>query len=349
LNRIIVMSRSLSRWQSIVLGVVVSMGLGLASYGLFVLGGRNWSSKDYFHVRAGFRDVRGVDVGTRVRFQGVDAGEVVAIVPPEAPGENVVLRLRIRGDLRPLVRTDASVQVVSEGMIGGKLVDITPGKLDAAGKSSLSTPVEADGLLASKSAPDLNEVLSQVTTTLQLVRDGQGVLGTEIVKALQQTRGTMASFQQIGEAGKLMPIVRNYVIDPEKLLVRKNAECTRYVFAEADLFEPGRAVLTAAGKSRLDDKIDEMHGLLRHGGADMVVLALADPKNSGQPSFLKTLTQQQSEAVCDYLKKHKVHKSTWVTSRRATALGIGADAIPGEESDSALHARVEVRIFVPQD
>ncbi|HEV3235572.1 MAG TPA: hypothetical protein VGZ25_01195, partial [Gemmataceae bacterium] len=247
-------------------------------------------------------------------------------------------------------RTDASVQVVSEGMIGGKLVDITPGKLDAAGKGSLSTPVEEDGLLASKSAPDLNEVLSQVTTTLQLVRDGQGVLGTEIVKALQQTRGTMASFQQIGEAGKLMPIVRNYVIDPEKLLVRKNGECTRYVFAEADLFEPGRAVLTAAGKSRLDDKIDEMHGLLRHGGADMVVLALADPKNSGQPSFLKTLTQQQSEAVCDYLKKHKVHKSTWVTSRKATALGIGADAIPGEEPDSALpHARVEVRIFVPQD
>jgi phospholipid/cholesterol/gamma-HCH transport system substrate-binding protein len=327
------------------LGIVVVLGLGLASYGLFVLGGRNWSSKDYFQVRAGFRDVRGVDVGTRVRFQGVDAGEVVAVLPPENPGDDVILRLRVRGDLRPLVRTDASVQVVSEGMIGGKLVDITPGKLGSA-----SAPIEEDALLASQSAPDLNEVLSQVTTTLQAVRDGQGVVGTEIFKALQQTRGTMASFQQIGEAGKLMPIVRNYVKDPDKLLVRKNGECTRYAFAEADLFEPGRAVLTGSGKSRLDEKVDDLHGLLRHDGADMVVLAMADPKSSAQPNVLKNLTQQQSEAVCDYLKKQKVHKSTWVTSRKATALGIGTDSIPGEESDSQLPpARVEVRVFVPQD
>ena len=344
------MSRSLSRGQAVVLGIVMCLGVALSGYALFAIGGRTWSRKDSFHVRAGFRDVRGVEVGTRVRVQGVDAGEVVAVLPPEKPGDNVILRLRLRSDLRPLVRTDASVQVVSEGMIGGKVVDITPGMSKSAAKGVVSDPVADDALLVSTPAPDLNDVLSQVTKTLESVRDGQGVLGSEVVKALQQTRSTMSSFQQIGEAGKLMPIVRTYVKDPEKLLVRRKGECTSFVFAESDLFEPGRAVLTAAGKNQLDGKIDDMHGLLRHDNADMVVLAMADPRSPAESSVLKNITQQQSEAVSDYFKKQKVQKATWVTSRKVTPLGIGADAIPGEEPDSKLpSARVEVRVFVPQD
>jgi hypothetical protein len=108
--------------------------------------------------------------------------------------------------------------------------------------------------------------------------------------------------------------------------------------------------LTSAGKEKLDGKIDDMHGLLRHDNADMVVLAMADPRSPTEPGVLKNITRQQSEAVSDYLKKHKVQKATWVTSRKVTPLGIGTDAIPGEEPDAKLpSARVEVRVFVPQD
>src|SRR5438874_5011382 len=112
------MSQSLTRLQALLLGVVFLLGMGLAGSGLYAVGSRQWLWSDTFHVRAGFPQIRGVEVGTRVRVQGIDAGEVDAVEPPGAPGGDVLLRLRLDGKLRSLIRTDASVQIVSEGMIG---------------------------------------------------------------------------------------------------------------------------------------------------------------------------------------------------------------------------------------
>src|ERR1700757_3256062 len=90
-------SRSLSAAQAFVLGALLLAGAALAGGGLFAVGSRAWYGRDAFTVRAGFRDIRGVEVGTRVRVQGIDAGEVVAIEPPEKPGGDVVLLLKMRG------------------------------------------------------------------------------------------------------------------------------------------------------------------------------------------------------------------------------------------------------------
>ena len=77
------MSRTLSRLQAVLLGLIVLTGLSLAVGGLFLIGNRGWYGADAFHVRAGFPEIRGVEVGTRVRLKGMDAGEVTAVLPPE--------------------------------------------------------------------------------------------------------------------------------------------------------------------------------------------------------------------------------------------------------------------------
>src|SRR5438874_3879922 len=121
------MSRTLSPKQAILLGIVVLLGLGLASTGLFAIGKRQWLWSDTFHVRAAFKEISGVEPGTRVRVQGVEAGEVESVQAPNAPGGNVMLRLRLDSRLRPLIRQDGAVRIVSEGLIGGKVVEIDPG------------------------------------------------------------------------------------------------------------------------------------------------------------------------------------------------------------------------------
>src|SRR5579884_3952622 len=175
------MSRSLSRGQSMLLGVVVCGAFALAVGGLVVINDRaGWTSAS-LRVQVGFPDINGVEVGTRVRIQGIDAGEVEAIVPPERPGAPVKLRLRVARKYHHLVGADARVQIVNESVLAGKLVRILPG-------SAHAVPVAEGGDLAPLVQPDaleeigvaasrLQRLLGKAETALARVEKGEGTLG----------------------------------------------------------------------------------------------------------------------------------------------------------------------------
>jgi phospholipid/cholesterol/gamma-HCH transport system substrate-binding protein len=356
-------SRSLSRLQAVFLGLVVVAGVGLGVLGLFTVGSRGWFGKDALHVRVGFPEIRGVEVGTRVRIQGIDAGEVVGIHPPEQPDGPVVLRLRIKGEYRHLVRAGSTVQIVSEGMIGGKVLEVRPPVARAGRPAPDTSPAAEDALLRSEPTAELADVLGQVGKALEDIQGGKGTLGKlardqeaydALVKllhsstdAVEKSKDTISSIQRSTDAVKRLPLIGGYIEDPLKLLVRGNAERNRQTFAEDELFEPGRAVLTARGRDRLDGLAPWLAGL-KHTGSDVVVVAYANPKkNAAQPAL--ELTRQQSATVVDYLKRqHKVHRMGWFSSRKVTALGQGIQAPPVPEKEPLPPARVEVIVFVPQ-
>ena len=345
------MINSLSRSQALLLGTVVFAGLALGAIGLFLIsigsggslaigGYQIWGEKP-FHVRAGFHDILGVEPGARVRIKGMDAGEVAHVQSPTNPNDPVILVLKLDGRQRNLVRADAKVQIISEGMIGGKVLDLHPG-------SAAAPPADENALLETIPSVSLADLAKQFNDSVKSVRDGEGALGKEAVDTLRQIRTTMSTFEQVGDAGKSMPFVRDYVKDPLALLVRPDCECNRYSYNEGELFEPGRAVLTADGRRLLDDLAPRLNGLLQHDKAELVVFACADPKSGEDRALLKTVTKGQSEAVCQYLKgHHAVQKAGWFSSRKVTALGLGADAPPAEK-DGKGAARVELRVFVPQ-
>lgn len=351
------MSRSLTRFQALVLGLVVLTGTSLAAVGLFAVGSRGWYGRDAIHVRAGFPSVRGVEIGTRVRVQGLDAGEVVGLEPPDRPGGAVVLRMRLRGEFHRLVRPDSLVQIVGEGMLGGKVIEILPGK-SANDPAADTEPLADNAMLASAPSAELGDVLGQVNSTLADIRNGEGTLGKlardpqayeALLGLLKQGTETMSSVQRDADAFKRMPVVGKYVEDSTELLVRSKCERNRRCFAESDLFEPSRAVLTAQGRDRLDSVAPWLAGM-KHKGSDVVVVAYADPGSSVSSAVARTLTRQQSEAVCDYLKsQHAVQKMGWFSSRKVTALGMGTAPPPVPEPDPLPPARVEVLVFVPQD
>jgi phospholipid/cholesterol/gamma-HCH transport system substrate-binding protein len=361
-------SRQLSRLQAVVLGLVFVAGLGLGLFGLFAVGNRNGLDGSAFPVRAGFADIGGVEVGTRVRIQGIDAGEVEAIVPPSVAGEQVVLRLRVAGRLRHLVGSDARVQIASETLLNGKVVRIVPG-------SARGQPVQDDALLVSLPTTDLtdgiaqatvklNHALTEIDTTLadvrgalQEVRSGEGTLGklvknnevyAETLSSLQDVRKMVNSVKQNSDAIKALPVVRNYVIDPIKELIRPDCKRYRKWFPEDKLFEPGKAVLTGDGKKRLDE-VSVWVNDAKDSAQDLIVAGFASPALN--PDFALTLTQKQSAAVMEYLKNnHRVHRTGfWFWSNRAVrSIGVGNNPPPVPESESLPPARIELLVFVPQ-
>src|SRR5262245_5617451 len=166
-------SNGLSRLRAILVGLVVLGGLALGTLGVFLVGSRGWFGSNSLHVRAAFPEVRGVEVGTRVRIQGIDAGEVAAILPPEGPDKPVVLRLKLRAEYRHLVRAGSTVQIVPEGMLGGKVVELRPPARRPDGGEPDLRPVEDDALLASAPTAELTDVLGQVNESLK----GDGTIG----------------------------------------------------------------------------------------------------------------------------------------------------------------------------
>lgn len=420
------MSQSLSRKQAILLGACVLLVLALAGMALSVFGERAGWGGGHFRVHVGFADIAGVEVGGRVRIQGMDAGDVEAILPPEQPGDKVKLRLRIADKFRHLVRADAKVQLASESLFAGRSVRVVPG-------SAIAQPIDDLGELQANVQPDaieqiaqaagkLNKLLVEVDTVMQAFRDngssvtqdllgatrklnsvltkadatltsiekGEGTLGklvkdeklyTELTQSLQMVKSAISdvkngegslgkllktndayaeamssledvrrmvnSVKQNSDAIKALPVVRNYVVDPAKELVRPDMKRFRKWYSEADLFEPGKAVLTDKGRGLLDDGGAWMNEQ-KYVGAELMIAAFAD--QAQKPEFAQTVTTKQAEIVLEYLRsKHSVHRTGWWwwSTRTTRSIGCGTSPTPVPETEKMPMARIELIVFAP--
>jgi outer membrane protein OmpA-like peptidoglycan-associated protein len=337
-------TRSLSRGQAVLLGGTLLTLLALAVVGLFAIGSGKWPWSEPLYLRAGFTEIRGIEPGSRVRVRGEEAGEVEAVISSDQPSSPIELKLRLQRKFRGRIRIDAYAQIVSDGIMGGKLVEIHPGSDKAA--------LAGDGdLIASRPSTELADLardVGQVLQDLKGQKESFGELVQNSKKMVQQGEETMASFQDVAEAVKRFPGVRSYVEDPLALLYRPKVERNRKWFAEADLFPPGQARLTAQGEQRLRDVVPWLAGLTRHKGAEVVVVSYADPKSTN-PTLAQRLTRDQSEAVATYLKSQGgVHKDYWVLSRKVTPFGRGTRPPPEPDTEELPPARIEVLVFVPQ-
>lgn len=421
------MSRKLTRFQATFLGGLVLVTLALASYGLVTLNERAGWGSDNLRVNAGFTDVGGVEVGTRVRIQGMDAGEIEAIEPPVNPGESVRIRLRISGKYRHLVREDSKVQIASDALFAGKVVKILPGTASARvvnEQAELKSDVQPDLMEGIASAANklnkllievddamqalrkhdgsvtqdlisatkkLNTVLAKADSALDKIENGEGTLGrlitddtlyneltdtlgavkgamydvrsgegtlgklvksneaySEAVASLQDVRRMVNSVKQNSDAIKSLPVVRSYVVDYNNELLRPDCKRYRWYFSEANIFEPGKAILTAKGKKTLDGAGDWLKSM-QYVGAELLVVSFAAPSTPAE--FAQTTTQKQAEVVRDYLKsQHQVHRTGWWwwSTRPIRAIGFGNNPSPIPDSESMPPARLELMVFVPQ-
>jgi phospholipid/cholesterol/gamma-HCH transport system substrate-binding protein len=185
------------------------------------------------------------------------------------------------------------------------------------------------------------------------VRDGEGTIGKlvkdqaaydETVQAVKDIHEVAVSVKQNSDAVKSMPIIRSFVVDAHKELVRPDRKRMRKVFGEDELFEPGQAILTDAGRAKLDGVAQ---WLKTYKAGDIVVAGIAPPRS--EPTFAQTLTQKQSEAVTTYLKSSGVQRTGywWWSTRPVKAIGCGNHPPAQPEAEELPASRVEVVLFLP--
>lgn len=386
------MTESLSRGQSILLGLVVLLGLGAGVYGIVQVADRQGLFAEFVELEAGFPEAHDLGPGTVVRLRGVDAGQVTAVEYPDHddPGAEVVVRMKLAARFADRIYADATAQVYGSSMVGPKVIAINPGTPSQGrltgrripGLKSTNTDEAigeirklAEGIggtaeevrrLAHETTALIHEVRQSNGTLMKLVKDdsllrdlqslvaqAQQAVGTlekqssGLGQFITDGRDTLRSIKQSTDAFSRLPIIRGYVEDAARLLVRPDARRDMWYFPTADLFEPGTANLHYDGQVRLNNLANIIKEN-KNPKSEVVVVAFVDPADKTQTAeSARELSRKQAEKVVEHLKICEVHKLGTFARRKLTPLGLGMNPSPVIESQPLPPSVVQVMVFTP--
>jgi phospholipid/cholesterol/gamma-HCH transport system substrate-binding protein len=182
--------------RNALVGAFVIGGFLLFAVGLFMIGNRRMLFGDMFRAYAEFASVSGLDNGAVVRVGGLQAGEVEAIQIPSTPSARFRVRMRLRGDLRHLIRNDSLASIQTDGLVGNKFIQIEPG-------TDSSPVVEDGGTIRSREPFDFADLMQQMTETIDTVTKTVADVQRELTEALSAISSTARTADAlIGDVGK---------------------------------------------------------------------------------------------------------------------------------------------------
>ena len=160
-------------------GAFVVLGALLFTAALFMIGDRRMLFEDRFPLFTELATVGQLEIGAVVRVAGLDAGEVTDILIPSSPEEKFRVRMEVREELRPLIRTDSVATTQTEGLIGAIFVNIGTG-------TEAAPAVEDGGTIPSREPFLLSDLLQQASESITLVTETVEMLRGDVQRAVQE-------------------------------------------------------------------------------------------------------------------------------------------------------------------
>jgi phospholipid/cholesterol/gamma-HCH transport system substrate-binding protein len=110
-------------WEIALGGAVLAVAIAFAAFAVQSTGTRLSGASGY-ELSASFRSAEGVRPGTEVRIGGVRVGTVSAMA---LDPESFRARVSVLIDQNLSLPDDSTIQVASEGLLGGTFIEILPG------------------------------------------------------------------------------------------------------------------------------------------------------------------------------------------------------------------------------
>lgn len=183
--------------NSIKLGVFVSAAVLLFIIAIYFIGQKQRLFSDVFRINATFKNVNGLQVGNNIRFSGINVGTVENI--NIISDTSVRVEMIIDKDVQKFIKKDAQATIGSEGLMGNKTINISPGSPNEA-------EIKNQDHIFSNEAIDFDAILEQLNTTtenasyittdlavvMNSIRSGKGTIGrlfmdTTLADNLNQT------------------------------------------------------------------------------------------------------------------------------------------------------------------
>ncbi|MDP5201417.1 MlaD family protein [Flavobacterium sp. DG2-3] len=149
------------------LGMFVTIGLLLFIMAVYFIGKQQNLFGSTFHITSQFKTVSGLEVGNNVRFSGINVGTVEQIQLKN--DSTVVVVLVMKEEVRKFIKTDATASIGSDGLMGDKVLTISPG-------AKSQKVIEDNGQLASVDGIEMHDIMKSVKKSV----DNIGVISDEI-------------------------------------------------------------------------------------------------------------------------------------------------------------------------
>jgi phospholipid/cholesterol/gamma-HCH transport system substrate-binding protein len=185
----------MSKKKLAVVGAFVLGGVLLFAVGLFLIGDRRMMFADTSAVYAEFSQIAGLETGAKVRVAGMDAGEVESIHIPASPSAKFRVKMRVRQDLRPLLRLDSVASIQNDGLVGNKFMQVESG-------TEQSPQVPEGGTVQSREPFDLGSMLEKMNASIDLItttiQDVKGGVDTALLSVSETARDAQSLIADIG-------------------------------------------------------------------------------------------------------------------------------------------------------
>lgn len=165
------------------LGIFIFVGTVLLVLAIFLVGNKESIFTDSIMIRTYFTDVAGLRTGASVRLSGMNIGSVSDVkLVPDTTGR-VEVTMRINKELRQFIRLDSEASIETEGLVGSKIIAISPGSQDM-------EIIEDNGVIKAKAPLSMSKIIEET----------QGVIGylktltknlSEIVEKVNRGEGTI--------------------------------------------------------------------------------------------------------------------------------------------------------------
>ncbi|MBC7523575.1 MAG: MCE family protein [Flavobacterium sp.] len=220
------------------LGLFIVIGIGLFVLAIFIIGKQKNMFNPVFKLSTNFKNVSGLQVGSAIRFSGINVGTVdfVDIVNDST----VKVDMLIKESVQKFIHSDSKVSIGSDGFIGDKLLVISQGssKTKTVNPNQYilsSEPIETDAIFKSLKTTADNAALAsgQITSILDKVNDGKGTLGrllndksiaNNIDKTINNLQKSSKGLDENMEAAKHNFLLRGYFKKKEKDAAKKKKE-----------------------------------------------------------------------------------------------------------------------------
>lgn len=160
----------------------VSMGILLFISGIYFVGQKQRLFSQTFRVSSLFKDVSGLQVGNNVRFSGINIGTIESITI--ISDTSVKVDMIIEESTCKFIKRDAKVSIGSEGLMGNKIISISPGtpgeeKIHNNDFISSTAPVNMDELFSKLriTADNAASITTDLADIIGNIHSGKGTVG----------------------------------------------------------------------------------------------------------------------------------------------------------------------------